>query len=120
MTTPSSRHLSHDFPAFKGLTLRELIVLVLLTTGATTLLFTLVGLFFSIPGAFGCFGLVLGFIVGVSLMPKPISRLKAGKPHGYLIKKIRIKLARWGLIQPPYLAHVGLWHTSKRLGARRV
>ncbi|HAT9261809.1 TPA: TIGR03750 family conjugal transfer protein, partial [Legionella pneumophila subsp. pneumophila] len=38
----------------------------------------------------------------------------------YLMKKIRIKLARWGLVRPPYLAHRGLWHTSKRLGARRV
>ncbi|HBD7253194.1 TPA: TIGR03750 family conjugal transfer protein [Legionella pneumophila] len=120
MTTPSSRHLSHDFPAFKGLTLRELMVLVAITTGVMALVFTIIGLFFSFPGAFGCLGLVLGFIVGVSLAPKPISRLKAGKPHGYLMKKIRIKLARWGLVRPPYLAHRGLWHTSKRLGARRV
>lgn len=120
MTTPSSRHLSHDFPAYKGLTLRELMVLVLCTTCVSCLVFTLIGFFLGWAGAFGCLGLVLGFIVAVSLMPKPISRLKAGKPHGYLMKKIRIKLARWGLIQLPYLAHVGLWHTSKRLGARRV
>ncbi|KTC94863.1 TIGR03750 family conjugal transfer protein [Legionella feeleii] len=120
MTTPSSRHLSHDFPAYKGLTLRELMSLVLLTTGAATALFTLIGFFLSFPGASGCLGLVLGFIIGVSLMPKPISRLKAGKPPGYLMKKARLKLAQWGLMQSPYLTHVGLWHTSKRVGVRRV
>ena len=120
MTTPSSRHLSHDFPAYKGLTLRELMVLVLCTTGVFCFVFTFIGLFIGWAGALGCAGLVLGFIVAITLMPKSVSRLKAGKPHGYLMKKIRLKLARWGVIQSPYLTHHGLWHTSKRLGGPRV
>ncbi len=120
MTTPSSRHLSHDFPAYKGLTLRELMVLVAITTAVMTLTFLIIGLLFRFPGAFGCTGFVLGFIVGVSFAPKPISRLKAGKPYGYLKKRVRINLASWGFVRPPYLAHVGLWHTLKRLGVRRV
>ena len=120
MTTPSSRHLSHDFPAYKGLTLRELLVLVVITTSVAFCISTFIGFFLGWPGAFGCLGLVLGFIVAVSLMPKPVSRLKVGKPHGYLVKNIRIKLAQLGLIQSPYLTHRGLWHTSKRLGGPRV
>jgi conjugative transfer region protein (TIGR03750 family) len=120
MSAPSSRHLSHDFSAYKGLSLRELMVLVVLTTSSTCITFIIIGIFIGFPGASGCLGLVLGFIIAVSIMPKPISRLKAGKPYGYLFKSIHIKLAKLHVTASPYLAHRGLWYTSKRLGVKRV
>lgn len=120
MRQPSSRHLSHDFPAFKGLSLRELFVLVLITTGVIFCVFTFIGLCIGFPGAFGCIGLVLGFIAGIALMPKPVARMKAGKPYGYLMKNILIQCARLGLIRMPYITHRGFWNTSKRIGGSGV
>jgi conjugative transfer region protein (TIGR03750 family) len=120
MTTPSSRHLSHDFPAYKGLTLRELFVLVLVSTSAVCSSCLLIGLFVGFPGALGCVGLVLGFTLAVSIVPGPISRLKVGKPHGYLLKKLKIKGARLGILSSPYLEHQGHWTTSKRIGEPHV
>lgn len=39
MNQPSSRHLSHDYEAYKGLSLRELFWIVVITTPSTSLLF---------------------------------------------------------------------------------
>lgn len=120
MTTPSSRHLSHDFPAYKGLTLRELFVLVLISTSTVCAACILIGMCFGFPGAFGCVGLILGFTLAVSIVPKPISQLKVGKPHGFLLKKVKIKLARVGILPSPYLEYQGHWSTSKRIGGPHV
>ena len=120
MKAPSSRHLSHDFPAYKGLTLRELAIISLVTTIGITGLFVCVGFVFGWPVGLGCLGFVVGFIVSVSLMPKPIAKRKAGKPHGYLTKTLVIQLARWGLKPSPYLKHIGVWQKSKRIGGRHV
>ncbi|WP_040535436.1 TIGR03750 family conjugal transfer protein [Legionella drancourtii] len=120
MATSSSRHLSHDFPAYRGLTLRELFVLVLVSTPVLCVFSLFLGLFFGFPIAFGCVGLILGFILAVSVIPKPVARLKMGKPHGYLVKKIKIKLAQWTFCPSPYLTHRGHWSTSKRIGGPRV
>ncbi|MBA2710126.1 MAG: TIGR03750 family conjugal transfer protein [Tatlockia sp.] len=114
MPAPSSRHLSHDFPAFRGLSLRELSLLVLVTTTSITLLFIVAGLLTGFTVAFGCLGLLTGFIVSVALMPKPIARLKAGKPYGHLMKITTLRLASWGLIKNPYLTYSGRWHKTRR------
>lgn len=120
MTTPSSRHLSHDFPAYKGLTLRELFVLVVISTILVCGLCTVIGLFLGFPGAGACLGIVLGFILAVSIVPGPIARLKVGKPHGYLVKQFKIKAASIGLLTSPYLEHQGYWTTSKRVRGPHV
>lgn len=116
----SSRHLSHDFVAYKGLTLRELLLIVIVTTISTCFLLMFIGFLMGWPLAMGCFGVVLGFIVAITLAPKPLARLKAGKPHGYLLKVMRLKLARLGVMKSPYLKHQGLWQKSKRFGGRNV
>ena len=120
MKAPSSRHLSHDFPAYKGLTLRELAVIALVATACTTVLFVGVGLAVGWPVGLGCLGFVVGFIVSASFLPKPIAKRKFGKPHGYLIKLMTIKLARWGLKPSPYLTYIGVWQKSKRIGGGHV
>lgn len=120
MSNPSSRHLSHDFPAFKGLTLRELGVLVVFTTLVICILSSLAGALFGWPLLSGAAGMILGFVVSILVMPNPVSRIKAGKPQGYLVKKTRIMLAGYGLGKAPYLAHRGFWQKSKRLGGRHV
>lgn len=120
MLNPSSRHLSFDFPAYKGLTLRELLMLALSTTVTSCFLSTLIGVLLGWPLLCGIVGVILGFVVAIVIMPKPISRLKTGKPQGYLIKKIRMVLVGLKIIQSPYLTHKGHWQTSKRLGGGRV
>jgi len=102
MKAPSSRHLSHDFPAYKGLSLRELLVIVVTTTGFSCCLFSIVGFFTS-------------WMVAIALLPKPIARFKAGKPHGYLMKTLTLTLVRFGLKQSPYLHYKGIWQRTKRL-----
>ena len=115
MKAPSSRHLSHDFPAYKGLTLRELAGITLVTTISTTVLFVGVGFALGWPVGFGCLGLIVGFIVSVSLVPKPMARRKAGKPHGYLMKILTLTLVRFRLKQSPYLHYKGLWNRCKHV-----
>jgi conjugative transfer region protein (TIGR03750 family) len=115
MKAPSSRHLSHDFPAYKGLTLRDLFVIVTATTVCTCLLFSFVGLMTGWVVAFACFGFLLGFIVAVTLLPKPIARFKAGKPHGYLMKALTLKLVTLRLKKSPYMQHKGIWQRSKSI-----
>ena len=115
MKAPSSRHLSHDFPAYKGLTLRELFVIVSTTTVFTCCLFSAVGFFTGWMVAFACSGFLIGFIVAITLLPKPIARFKAGKPHGYLMKSLTLTLVRCRLKQSPYLHYIGLWQRSKHV-----
>lgn len=120
MKTPSSRHLSHDFPAYKGLTLRELFAIVVTTTLGTCCMFTLAGLMTGWTVALTCIGFLLGFIVAITLLPKPIARLKAQKPHGYLTKTLTLKLVQLRLKKSPYLQHTGLWSRTKRMGGSHV
>lgn len=120
MNNPSSRHLSHDYDAYKGLSLRELFWIVIITTPMTSLLFTLSGFFIGYPLACGCLGFLMGFILSITLCPKWATRLKAGKPPGYLFKKTILSLVHLGLRQSPYLHHQGLWQASRLLGKSHV
>lgn len=113
MNQPSSRHLSHDYEAYKGLSLRELFWIVLITTPVISIVFSLAGLFIGYPLACGCVGFIVGFIVSITFCPKRAASIKAGKPHGYLMKKILLLLAHWGIRQSPYLQHLGVWQKSK-------
>jgi conjugative transfer region protein (TIGR03750 family) len=115
MKAPSSRHLSHDFPAYKGLTLRELFVLIVSTTMLTCGLFTLIGFMTRWVVAFACLGFLIGFIVAITLLPTPLARFKAGKPHGYLKKTGVLMLVRFRLKQSPYIHYTGLWRRSKHV-----
>lgn len=120
MNTPSSRHLSHDFQAYKELTLRELLVIVLTTTTCTCLLFGVMGLMAGWIIAFACTGFLLGFIIAVTLLPKPIARFKAGKPHGYLMKTLTLKLVSLRVKKSPYLHYIGIWQRTKQIRRTHV
>ncbi|STX50931.1 conjugative transfer region protein [Legionella busanensis] len=120
MNRPSSRHLSHDYKAYKGLSLRELFWIVLLATPATSLLMTFIGFFLSYPLALGCVGFFLGFILAITIIPKWISRIKAGKPYGYVMKKTLLTLTHLGLKRSPYLHYQGAWQISKLVGQHDV
>ncbi len=113
MNQPSSRHLSHDYEAYKGLSLKELFWIVLFTTPVISAFFSLAGLFIGYPGALGCVGFIVGFIVSITFCPKRAASIKAGKPHGYLMKKTMLLMAHWGLRRSPYLHHIGTWQKSK-------
>lgn len=107
MTPPSSRNLSYDFPVYKGLTLRELRNIVLITTVSFCLLFTFAGSCKNFAIASGCIGFLCGFIVSLTLVPKPIAYLKSGKPQGYLTKVINQRLTK------VYLTYRGLWQKGR-------
>lgn len=120
MNRPSSRHLSQDYEAYKGLTLRELFWIALITTPTISFLFSILGVFFRFPLAFGCLGFIVGFIVSITFCPKYAARIKAGKPQGYLMKKTLLGLAGLGLRTSPYLHYAGSWQTSKYLRQSHV
>ena len=113
MNQPSSRHLSFDYEAYKGLSLRELFWIVVATTPTSSFLFSMAGLYLGYPLAFACVGFLVGFIVSITVCPKRVAQLKAGKPHGYLMKKTLLALNRLGLKKSPYIHYVGGWQTSK-------
>ncbi|AGN14958.1 TPA: TIGR03750 family conjugal transfer protein [Legionella pneumophila] len=113
MNQPSSRHLSFDYEAYKGLSLRELFWIVVVTTPLISMGCTLAGLFIGYPLAFGCIGFIVGFIVSITFCPKRAAAIKAGKPHGYLMKKTVLLMAKWGLRHSPYIHHQGVWQKSR-------
>lgn len=120
MSQPSSRHLSHDFAAWKGLSLRELVQIVIISTPVCMALFTLLGAFVGFPFAFGCVGLVLGFILAITLWPKMIAPLKAGKPYGYIMKQALLWMVRLHLKQSPWINYCGRWQKNKSVGVHHV
>lgn len=120
MYTPTSRHLSHDFAAWKGLSLRELFWIVVITTPATALLFTLMGSLVGFPIASGCVGFILGFILAITLWPKRVARMKAGKPYSYVMKQAIQIMVRLKLKHSPWVHYQGRWQKNKTLGARDV
>ena len=120
MNRPSSRHLSHDYEAYKGLSLRELFSIAIIATPLTSILFVMGGLLIDFPLAFGGFGFIVGFVLSITVVPKRVARLKAGKPHGYLMKQNLRYLATLGLMQSPYLHHCGVWQKSKLVGGSHV
>lgn len=117
MQQPSSRYLSHDYPAFKGLSLRELFMISLISTISTALLFTLIGgWLFGFYVASFCIGFLSGFILAVTLWPKIIAKQKAGKPHGYLRKRLMLWMVQLKLKHSPWLFYQGIWRKSRSLG----
>lgn len=114
---PSSRHLSHDFQAYKGLTLRELFWIVMITTPITVLFFVIAGHIVGFPLVFGCVGFLTGFILSITLFPKRVARLKGGCPPGHLMKLVYLRFSQWGFVKSPYIKHQGLWQKTK--SARR-
>jgi len=116
MSEPSSRHLSHDFAAWKGLSLRELFVIVMTTTPVTTLVFMLLGWVVGYPVACGCVGLIVGFVLAITVWPKSISRLKADKPYGYVMKQVIQLLVRLRLKNSPWINYQGCWRKSNAIG----
>ncbi len=120
MNRPSSRNLSHDYEAYKGLSLRELFWIVLTFTPITVLIFVLIGACIDYPVALGCVGFLVGFVLSITTCPKRIARIKKGKPHGYLMKKTILLFARLGLRQSPYLRHTGRWQKSRIMRSSHV
>ncbi len=117
---PSSRHLSHDFPAWNGLSLRELFFLVLTTTSVNTLVFIGLGFLLRYPVIIGCLGFLFSFILSITVYPKIMARLKSDKPHGYLYKKVILGLSRMGLMKSPWTYYEGRWGTTRHIGETHV
>lgn len=120
MGRPSSRHLSHDFPAWKGLSLRELFWIVVSTTPVCTVFFTFLGVFIGAPLALSCSGLLIGFILAITVWPKGVARFKKGKPYGYVMKQCMQWMVRLRLKQSPWIHYQGLWQKNKSIGEHHV
>ena len=120
MTQPSSCHLSHDFPAWKGLSLRELFGIVVTTTPLAALLFLFLGSLIGFPVASGCIGFIVGFILAITLWPKCIARIKTGKPYGYVTKRTIQILVHLRLKHSPWMYYQGQWNKNKSVGGLDV
>lgn len=120
MHHPSSRHLTHDFIAYKGLSIRELFILSGLSMLNFGCLFGILGLCFGFCLLGAGIGIVAGFILSLSYLPKPVAKIKAGKPHGFLFKTLKLKLIALKIIKSPYLFYQGRWDKTKRLGGKHV
>lgn len=120
MNQPSSRHLSHDFPAWKGLSLRELFWIVITITPTTALLCVFLGSMAGFPLASGCIGFILGFILSITVWPKSIARIKAGKPYGYLMKKTIQLMVQLRLKHSPWMKYQGRWQKNRSVGEPHV
>lgn len=121
MKSPSSRHLTHDFKAYKGLSLKELIASGVAGIASGLVLFAILGgLMFSRPGIGAGIGVIAGFFAGIRLLPGVLSRMKAGKPEGHLKKVLLITLSRKNLVRTVYLKHAGRWRCGRSLGDKHV
>lgn len=85
-----------------------------------TLLFIIVGAFLGFPIAGGCLGLMVGFILAITVWPKNVSRLKAGKPHGYLMKRAIKLLVSLKLLNSPWTYYKGPWQKNKTIEVNDV
>ena len=115
MNHPSSAHLSHDFEVYMGLTLRELLLIVCLSTLSGYVFLSLLGFMVGFPLALGVVGFLLGFILGLALFPKLVAPLKKDKPHGYLKKAFLLKVVSLRFTKSPYLSHEGQWRKGLNL-----
>ncbi|WP_028389151.1 TIGR03750 family conjugal transfer protein [Legionella fairfieldensis] len=120
MNKPSSRYLTHDFVVYQGLTLKELLVTAAVGMLGVSLAAALMGLFFGCPGLSAAFGLVLGFLIGIRVFPHWVAKAKAGKPQGYVRKRLVIAAAGKGLCQSPYVNHQGIWRKQRLVGEKHV
>lgn len=120
MNKPSSRYLTHDFIAYQGLTLKELLITGIVGMVFVCVVMTLVGFVLGWPGTSAALGLVLGFLGSARVFPKWVAKQKVGKPQGYVRKRLIIQCADWGLIQSPYLRHQGLWRQQRLVGEKHV
>lgn len=116
----SSRHLSHDCLAWKGLSLRELSLGAMIVTPMIALVMGVVGLFIGFPVALLGLGLVVGFIFSVTHLPSILMRIKVDKPPGALGKYLCLKAVKLGLRKSPWVFHHGDWRRSKSLGVEDV
>lgn len=101
-----------------GLSLHELLMTGGLGMGAVFLISLLIGFLVGMPILIACIGTLLGFFISVRAFPKMLSRLKAGKPSGFLKKLLVIKASTWGFVKPPYLKYQGKWRKEQRIGVK--
>jgi len=122
MKRPSSEHLTYKFEAYEGCTIGELVACAVISYLVFVLVIALI-----IPLGFNRY---LGFglmLIGIYLVPKKaikrLSTFKKGKPHGYFIKVVRLKLKhsivaglarRIALLDAPYVTRCGAWSTVRQ------
>tara|TARA_B110000879_G_C11169370_1_gene512794 strand:- start:111 stop:476 length:366 start_codon:yes stop_codon:yes gene_type:complete len=116
----SSKHLSRNFPCFKGLTLPELKKTVFVFLPCFFLAGFVIGLFMHKAFGMALLMLIVGLIFSVGIAPKFIAKMKYGLPEGYLIKKFKIFFEKLLMKKSSYIFHEGRWVTSKSLGDKNV
>jgi len=118
--TLSSKHLSRDFPCFKGLTLPELKKTVFMLLPCFFIAGFLMGLFIHKALGMAFLMLIIGLIFSVGIAPRYLARMKYGLPEGYLFKKYKIFFETYTSKKPSYTFYDGRWATSKSLGVNNV
>lgn len=112
---PSSQHLSHDFPCYRGVTLRELLIILI----GGTALFSFIGMVVGLIIHHLALSLLVFTLTGMALCgirgPSFVARLKEGKPQGYISKHIRIVLEQNIKVANTYRYYSGPWAQAKRI-----
>ena len=112
---PSSQHLTHDFPFWRGVTIWELLKILaggLLASGVVGIVLgALVGQ--KMEGVAIC--MVIGMAYCGFFGPQKYGKLKEGKPVGYMVKHIRIFIENKINMKKTYTYYSGPWKDSKRV-----
>ena len=83
-------------------------------TGVSLLLGLITGLLLGYVALAVCLSLVFGGVLSLFWLPRQFAKHKKGKPHGFLLKSVRLQLARLNIIENPYTFYQGAWQKAKR------
>lgn len=114
MNKPSSRYLSYQCSLFKGVSFHEFCVIASCGSAFSLVVSVVLGWVLGYLALTAFIGFVTGGVLSIFWIPRQFAKRKKGKPHGYLVKSIRLKLARWHLIDSPYTFYQGAWRKAKR------
>lgn len=121
MKRPSSEFLTHKFEAYEGCTLGELVFAVLLAYGLFVLALVVLALL-GINRHLCFLSSVVGMYPVSKMAVKRLATIKKGKPHGYFMKQLRIRLSNSPLsmlgrkisyFHAPYVVREGRWSTVR-------
>lgn len=83
-------------------------------TGGSLLLGIAAGLLAGHVALIAILSFVIGGVLSIFWLPRLFAKRKKGKPHGFLLKSVRLQLARLNIIENPYTFYQGAWQKAKR------
>lgn len=112
----SSQYLSRPFPCFLGITLVEVIGVMVIGAIASIGIGIILGWMLGYTAYVAPPVFLLGMALSIYKGPKYLASLKEGKPHGYIKKILMIKLYSITLANDHYKRYSGIWSRKKSIG----